>query len=113
MTIMNQKPGSKKHPVHDKPKKQAPAPLTPEQQAAYVADQAKRIEDAKAREAALVLYEKRVKGMSDRQLLTELRKREKHPEDFLLGGMASILGIVLSNTKTPENPFRRLGAYLV
>jgi hypothetical protein len=98
--------------MKEKPKKLPPVILTPEQQAAFLAEQAKRVEEAKVREAALVQYSRRVERMTDHQLQAELKKREKNKEDFLLGGMAAILGIILSNTKTKENPFRKLGAYL-
>lgn len=93
-----------------KPKKLAPV-LTPEQQAEALADAEKRREEARKREAELVVYSRRVDRMTHRQLRTELRKRAKAGEGFLCGGLAAILSIVLENTRTEENPLARLQAY--
>jgi len=109
MTIMNNKPGSK--PKAAKPPKAAPVVLTPEQQAAYILDQKQRIEAARERERLLVVFEKGLGKMSQRQLQGTLRRFSRDKTDFLMGGMACVLSTILANTKTAENPFAKLSAY--
>ena len=93
-----------------KPKKLAPV-LTLEQQAEALADAEKRREEARKREAELVIYSRRIDKMPHRQLQIELRKRARAGEGFLCGGLAAILSIVLENTKSAENPFAKVDAY--
>ena len=103
-----------------KPKQKSKNPvlsLTPEQQAAAAAEvlehKAQRAAEAKLREYNLALYSKRVDKMTQRQLQGELRSivRKEHGAPGLTAAFGVALGIVLKNTKTPENPFAKLGSY--
>jgi hypothetical protein len=90
-----------------KPQKKAPA-LTPEEQAAYLAEQKLAAEEREKERQRVELYGKSVEKMSHRQLSAELRKtiRREHtgkppqPQAGLTIALASILSIVFDNTKT-------------
>src|SRR5260370_39140538 len=72
-----------------------------------------KIEAAKQKQVDLKAYDKKVKGMSFRQLRGELRQQVKFPHDtsLLTSAIASIMLTVLENNKTRENPFAKLHAY--
>jgi hypothetical protein len=94
-----------------KPAKVAPVVRTPEEQAVYLADQQRRIDEARERERKLVVFENEVSKMSQRQLQGTLRRFSRDKNSPLTAGLASILSTVLANTKTAENPFAKLSAY--
>ena len=98
-----------------KPQKKAPV-LTPEEQAAVLAEKAKAAEEAKAERERVELYGKSVHKMSHRQLRGELVRTIKRehagrppvPQAGLTIGIASIMLAVLDNTKTvPDKHTRR------
>ncbi len=72
-----------------------------------------KAEVAKQKQTDLKAYDKKVKGMSFRQLRGELQQQAKTPRDtsFLTSAIASVMLTVLENTKTRENPFAKLNAY--
>ncbi len=76
-------------------------------------EMAAKQEATKQKQADLKMYDKKVKGMSFRQLRSELRQQAKTPRDtcLLTAGIASVMLTVLENTKTHENPFAKLNAY--
>jgi len=90
-----------------KPQKKA-APLTPEEQAAYLASQKLLAEEREKERQRVELYGKNIEGMSHRQLQTELRKtirreytgKPPQPQAGLTIAFATILSAVLENTKT-------------
>ena len=98
----------KANPRHKRHKKYiAPVP-TPEQLAAAKAAQDKIDADYKAEQERLRLYSASVEKMSHRQLSAELRKTVKReyagkpsePQAGLTIAFATILGAVLSNTRS-------------
>jgi hypothetical protein len=76
----------------------------------------KALRDAKAAarkldiENALAL-EKALPKMSHRQLRGVLRRKANDPGPGLTAAFGVVLGIVLDNTQTKENPFAKLVAY--
>jgi hypothetical protein len=97
---------------HKKPPKQKPI-MTEEEKAAFLAEQAVKIADAKKRQEDLVSYERQVDAMTVRQLHGELRRQARKPRDGspLTSALALVLGIVLSNTRTIENPLAKLEVF--
>jgi hypothetical protein len=91
-------------------KKEVRKPLTPEEQKSLSEAKAKaRAED---RERANVL-EKQLPRMTFRQLRGHLHRvvRNEKGQPGLTAAFGIVLGIVLENTQTKENPFAKLQAY--
>jgi hypothetical protein len=95
------------------PKTVSNVPLSPEQEAAALAEKQAREAAAKLERERIQRYEKSLPKMSFRQLRGELRRNARKPNDGspLTAGLASVLLTVLDNTKTRENPFGKLEAY--
>lgn len=109
------------HKPHQKHKKVATPPPSPEQLAAAKAAAEKAEADAKAERERIALYGKAVEKMSHRQLRSELKKTirrehfkeggKRHPVAGLNIAFGTVLLAVLDNTKTAENPFAKLSSY--
>lgn len=100
---------------HKKPLKSKPVKhiMTEEEKDAFLAEQAVKVAEAKKRQEDLLIYDKRVQKMTLRQLHGELRREARRPKDSspLTSALATVLGVVLKNTQTPENPLAKLWAY--
>ncbi len=91
-------------------KKEVKKPLTQEELLARQKARAKEREEDRVRAEAI---EKALPKMSFRQVRGALKAQAKRPSDGspLTSAIASIMLIVLDNTKSKENPFARLQAY--
>jgi hypothetical protein len=111
---MEKKPNQKRHL-----NKKAEA-VTPEQQAAALAAAEKAKADAKAERERVELWSKSVDKMSFHQVRGELRRLVKRehagkppqPQAGLTIAYGTLLGIVMDNTQSKENPFAKLSHYL-
>jgi CRISPR/Cas system endoribonuclease Cas6 (RAMP superfamily) len=101
-----------------KPQKKA-TPLTPEEQAAYLAAQKLAAEEREKERQRVELYGKSLGKMTDHQVQKELKKvirreysgKPPAPQAGLTIALATILSTVLENTKTDQNPNGRLHSY--